>query len=75
MGLWKMIEHIDRRVNIVKKTYTVCLFLLHIIYKNAKIHAVFDAGISGRVADCKVGIWSLGRDARFTLVRDQVEFG
>lgn len=41
---------------------------------NAKIHTVFDGGISGRVADCKVATWQLGKSARFSLVDDHVEF-
>lgn len=44
------------------------------LFPNAKIHTVFDTGISGRVADCKVATWQLGKNARFTLVFDQVEF-
>ncbi|WP_166333020.1 hypothetical protein [Sphingobacterium chungjuense] len=47
---------------------------LKILFPNAKIHTVFDAGIIGRVADCKVATWQLGTSARFSLVDDQVEF-
>lgn len=44
------------------------------LFPNAKIHTVFDAGISGRVADCKVATWRLGKHARFTLIDDYGEF-
>ncbi|QQD14363.1 hypothetical protein [Sphingobacterium sp. UDSM-2020] len=44
------------------------------LFPNAKIHTVFDGGISGRVADCKVATWQLGKNARFSLVDDHGEF-
>lgn len=47
---------------------------LKILFPNAKIHTVFDAGISGRVADCKVATWQLGKNARFRLADDHGEF-
>ncbi|MBL1410104.1 hypothetical protein [Sphingobacterium faecale] len=47
---------------------------LKTLFPNAKIHTVFDAGISGRVADCKVATWQLGKNAKFTLVDDHGEF-
>ena len=47
---------------------------LKTLFTNAKIHTVFDGGISGRVADCKVATWQLGKSARFTLVDDHGEF-
>jgi len=43
-------------------------------FPNAKIHTVFDAVISGRVADCKVAAWQLGKNARFSLANDHGEF-
>lgn len=47
---------------------------LKTLFPNAKIHTVFDAGISGRVADCKVATWQLGKNARFSLVDEHCEF-
>lgn len=44
------------------------------LFTNAKIHTVFDGGISGRIADCKVATWQLGKNARFSLVDDHGEF-
>lgn len=32
---------------------------------NAKVHTLFDAGITGRVSDCKAALWSKGTDATF----------
>lgn len=43
------------------------------LFPNAKIHTVFDRGVSGRVADCKVATWQFGRNAKFTLVDDYGE--
>ncbi len=47
---------------------------LKTLFPNAKIHTVFDGGISGRVADCKVATWQLGKHARFSLASDHGEF-
>jgi hypothetical protein len=47
---------------------------LKTLFPNAKIHTVFNSGISGRVADCKVAIWQLGKNARFRLANDHGEF-
>lgn len=44
------------------------------VFQNAKIHTVFDTGISGRVADCKVATWQTGKNVRFTLTDDHGEF-
>lgn len=33
---------------------------------NAKVHTLFDAGITGRVTDCKVALWQRRIDATFT---------
>ena len=44
------------------------------LFTNAKIHTVFDGGISGRVADCKVATWQIGKSARFSLVDEHGEF-
>ncbi|WP_298938287.1 hypothetical protein [uncultured Dysgonomonas sp.] len=47
---------------------------LKIQFPNAKIHTIFDNGISGRVADCKVATWQIGKNARFSLADDHGEF-
>lgn len=47
---------------------------LKTLFPNAKIHTVFDTGISGRVADCKVATWQIGKSARFSLVDEHGEF-
>ncbi|WP_185218057.1 hypothetical protein [Sphingobacterium mizutaii] len=47
---------------------------LKFLFPNAKIHTIFDTGISGRVADCKVATWQLGKNARFSLVDEHGEF-
>lgn len=47
---------------------------LKTLFPNAKIHTVFDGGISGRVADCKVAAWKFGKNTRFKLAFDQLEF-
>lgn len=44
------------------------------LFANAKIHTVFDGGISGRVADCKVATWQIGKSAKFSLVDEHGEF-
>ena len=46
---------------------------LRSLFPNAKIHTVFDTGISGRVADCKIATWQLGKQASFTLSDDHGE--
>lgn len=46
---------------------------LKTLFPNAKIHTVFDGGISGRVADCKVASWQLDKSTRFSLSNDHVE--
>lgn len=34
-------------------------------FVNAKVHTLFDAGITGRVSDCKIALWIKGTDATF----------
>lgn len=34
-------------------------------FVNAKVHTLFDAGITGRVSDCKTALWIKGTDATF----------
>jgi len=47
---------------------------LNSLFPNATIHTVFDGGLSGRVADCKVAMWLLGKHVRFRLGNDHIEF-
>ncbi len=42
-------------------------------FANAKVHTLFDAGLTGRVTDCKVALWRAGKDASFTITRDLVQ--
>lgn len=41
-------------------------------FVNAKIHTLFDAGITGRVTDCKVALWMKGKDATFKVDSGQI---
>lgn len=41
-------------------------------YKAAKFHTLFDAGISGRIMDCRTALWLVGKDAHFSLKADQI---
>lgn len=43
-------------------------------FANAKVHTLFDAGLTGRVTDCKVALWRAGKDASFTITDDLVQF-
>jgi hypothetical protein len=40
---------------------------------NAKIHTLFDTGVTGRVIDCKVALWLRKIDALFLVAGDLVE--
>lgn len=44
-------------------------------FANAKIHTLFDAGLAGRVTDCKVALWLSGKDATFRIADDLVQIG
>lgn len=41
-------------------------------FPNARIIAVFDDDLSGRVLDCKTALWAMNRDASFKLIEDEV---
>ncbi|MEJ5962922.1 hypothetical protein [Pedobacter immunditicola] len=41
-------------------------------FANAKMHTLFDAGLTGRVTDCKVALWLAGKDAAFKVEDDVV---
>ncbi len=41
-------------------------------FANAKVHTLFDAGLTGRVTDCKIALWQAGKDAAFKITDDQV---
>ncbi|MFD2742448.1 hypothetical protein [Sphingobacterium populi] len=43
------------------------------LFTNARIHTVFDGGISGRIADCKVATWQFDKSTSFSLTNDHVE--
>lgn len=42
-------------------------------FANAKVHALFDAGLTGRVTDCKIALWQAGKDAGFRVADDLVQ--
>jgi hypothetical protein len=42
-------------------------------FTNAKVHTLFDAGLTGRVTDCKVALWRAGKDASFKVTDDLVQ--
>lgn len=35
------------------------------LFPNARIHLLFDAGVTGRVTDCRIALWLAKRDAKF----------
>ncbi len=41
-------------------------------FPNARISAVFDDDLSGRVFDCKTALWAINRDASFLLIEGEV---
>lgn len=43
------------------------LHLLKVLFFNAKVHTLFEDGITGRVSDCKVALWLKDTDATFRL--------
>jgi|SRR5690606_26422152 len=43
-------------------------------YSNARMVGVFDDDLCGRVLDCKVALWQMGRDASFILDNGMVAF-
>ncbi|KAA8476834.1 hypothetical protein BDE36_1317 [Arcticibacter tournemirensis] len=42
-------------------------------FANAKVHTLFDAGLTGRVTDCKIALWRAGKDAAFRVMDDTVQ--
>ncbi len=46
---------------------------LKVQYPNAKIHTLFESGITGRVTDCKIALWQKGKDASFRVVDDLIQ--
>lgn len=42
-------------------------------FANAKVHTLFDAGLTGRVTDCKIALWRAGKDASFKITDDLVQ--
>ncbi|WP_346066754.1 hypothetical protein [Sphingobacterium siyangense] len=41
-------------------------------FPNARIIAVFDDDLSGRVLDCKTALWAINRDASFLLIEGEI---
>lgn len=50
------------------------LNFLSIQFPNAKVHTVFDTGVTGKVMDCKVALWLGKTDASFEVRDEQVKF-
>lgn len=42
-------------------------------FANAKVHTLFDTGLTGRVTDCKVALWRAGKNASFKITADLVQ--
>ncbi len=42
-------------------------------FPNAKVHTLFESGITGKVTDCKVALWQKGKDASFRVIDDLVQ--
>nr|WP_068891000.1 hypothetical protein [Pedobacter panaciterrae] len=42
-------------------------------FANAKVHTLFDVGLTGRVTDCKIALWRAGKDASFKITDDFVQ--
>lgn len=42
-------------------------------FTGAKVHTLFDAGLTGRVTDCKVALWRGAKDAAFKITDDLVQ--
>lgn len=53
------------------KAFCSQIDLLKRQFFNAKVHTLFDAGITGRVTDCKIALWTKGTDATF-IVHDEL---
>lgn len=48
------------------------LLFLKRLFLNATVHLLFDAGITGRVSDCKVALWLKDKDATFAINGDDL---
>lgn len=46
--------------------------LVKIVYKKARIHTVFGNDLIGRIYDCKISLWLIGKDCTFFLSKNQV---
>lgn len=42
-------------------------------FPNAKVHTLFESGITGKVMDCKIALWQKGKDASFRVSGDLIE--
>lgn len=41
------------------------------VYKNAKIHFVFETALLGRLFDCRLSLWIKNKDARFSFIKER----
>ena len=41
------------------------------IYKNARIHLVFETALLGRLFDCRLSLWIKGKDAKFSFIKEK----
>ena len=46
---------------------------LKVQFPNAKVHTLFESGITGKVTDCKVALWQKGKDASFRVSGDLIQ--
>lgn len=42
-------------------------------FPNAKVHTLFESGITGKVTDCKIALWQKGKDASFMVSGDLIQ--
>lgn len=42
-------------------------------FPNAKVHTLFESGLTGKVTDCKIALWQKGKDASFRVIDDLVQ--
>ncbi len=44
---------------------------LKTVYRNAKIHFVFEAALLGRVFDCRLFLWIKNKDGKFSFIKER----
>ncbi len=42
-------------------------------FSGAKVHTLFDAELTGKVTDCKIALWRVGKNAAFRITDDLVQ--